>query len=218
MKMQKLILGALIMVGCGDPSALSQVNQITTIGQGQQKVYVQNESGWAEADLHFYASNQNIQLQRDFGPQWGIDAVVILAPPPNPNTDLQLTFIPDFTRFDPKLKLANVHGARFKNRAYVNFSITGPEGSTSPTGSHETIEMLVNPTDDPHGFQACDPVAPYAYGVGPGIDPVLGQNMSDFVYPPYFVRGSLGPWDHMRLITRQGVPAPGGFNFNDQVY
>jgi len=203
----------LLLFGCGGSDGLSQVDQITHIGQPQQVVYVVNESGWPEPELHFFIAAQNVQLQRDFRPRWAIDAVLVLKDPPD-DSALQLRFLPDFSRFDKKLQLAGVHGARFTNHAYVNLLVTGPEGSTSSTGSHETLEMLANPTDDPKAPQICDPVAPYAYGIGPGVDPVLGQNMADFVFPAFFQPGAAGPYDYMGLVTRQGVPAPGGFIFD----
>jgi len=195
----------LLLAGCGNPDALSQVSQITNLGQGQAEVYIANQSAFPADQLAGFVRAENVQLQRDFKPIWGIDAVVINSPPPSTDA-LQLVFVPDLTPFDKRY--AAHHAIRFKHQAYINYSITGPEGSTTSTASHECMEMLANPTDDPKGPQICDPVAPYG-------NPIEGVELADFTFPAYRIPGAPPPYDFLGLVTRQGVPAPGGFNFGE---
>lgn len=211
--MNNLLVMALLLLtlsGCGgNKGGESDVAKITTIGQGPQKIWVVNESDYPAENVSAYVEAQNIQLTRDFAPKWGIQASLEVGQPPKPEA-LQLRFLRDFTQFTTVRNANTFHGLHYGNVAYVNYLVCGPEGSTSSAASHECLEMLGNPNNNQVGYEVCDPVAPYAYEI-------LGVQVADFVFPNYFQQGSAGPWDQLGHITRQGVPAPGGVNWQPDI-
>ncbi len=75
----------------------------------------------------------------------------------------------------------------------------------SVTTAHELIEMVINPWIT----RVSDTIAGWRYAME-GCDPVeadldgpikMGFRLSNFVLQSYFVPGSVGPWDFMRLLT-----------------
>lgn len=61
--------------------------------------------------------------------------------------------------------------------------------------SHELLEMLVDPSGT--GNEICDPVQMASYTIN-------RIGVSDFVLPSWFIAGSPGPWDYLRLTHRSG--------------
>ena len=69
--------------------------------------------------------------------------------------------------------------------------------------SHEVIEVIVDPNVnryiDGTLVEPCDPVEDQ-----PGYQAANGIWLSDFVFPAWFVSGSRGPWDYLRLTRGPG--------------
>jgi len=91
----------------------------------------------------------------------------------------------------------------------------------SVTTSHELIEMAINPFIT----RLSDVIAGWWYAME-GCDPVeadldgpikMGFRLSNFVLQSYFVPGSSGPWDFMRLLTGPcPTRRPGGYVLREQ--
>jgi hypothetical protein len=199
------------LFGCGNPNVVNQSdrNAIAPTANGPIVFYVTNEANYPADKINAYVAAQNIQLQRDFYPHWGIQASVVNSPPPSDDS-FSVNFMRDLSSLHHLYngQLDNVHGTHILHRAYVNGRVTIPEGTSESTASHEVIETLTNPNNDPHGFEAADGVAPYGYNI-PGDNEGF-QNMSDFVFPNYFIPGSPGPWDFLGHVRQARTPAPGG--------
>ncbi len=91
----------------------------------------------------------------------------------------------------------------------------------SVTTSHELIEMVINPFIN----RISDMIAGWRYAME-GCDPVEadldgpikdGFRLSNWIFPNYFVPGSRGPWDFMKLLSGP-CPAkrPGGYLLRTQ--
>lgn len=210
--MKKIFIAALLfLAGCGGgPGGLSQVSDITLVGQPRQiTFYVDNAAGVLPSDVEvaYFIDGQNIQLQRDFFPAWSINAVVVNSPPPTSDSYC-VHFLRDFSQFAPlSPDLAGIFGLHNGHQAYVNGSrCLGIRGAAEATASHEILETLADPnatmTGPPTGNQICDPVGAWDYVIG--NDPSK-QNAADFVLPSFFQKGSPGPWDYLKLVPGPGV-------------
>ena len=121
----------------------------------------------------------------------------------------KLIFLPNYDTLNipQSWKGAAGYHSSIDYNAYVDCGKCEPLGITTRVASHEVLEVLSNDTASKTGYELADPVNNYGYFID-------GIEMSDFIYPSYFIRGSLGPWDFMHVVTNATVPAPGGYNNN----
>lgn len=202
--MKKWLIAALLFMGCGN----GEIAPVTTnIGAGHFDVYFVNEANAPYEVVQPVLNAVNRQLHEDFGNVWGIDATLVWGNPPQNTKVVYLK--KDFTEFSRAIQnnFAGFHrtGAEL---AYVNFESCFRDGILAQCVGHETMEMLVNPSGSPSGYEVCDPV--YRWDQGYYID---GQLMSDFVYPAFYVPGSQGPWDKTGHVKGPFTPAEGGTIF-----
>lgn len=149
-----------------------------------------------------------IQLNRDFEPQWHISTLIKVA-----------EVVGDVTQDNPYIvtladappaELNGIEGFHDNTLfpfAYVYASL----GKWTVTLSHEVLEMLADPEGTEvvlHGgnaiaLEVADPVEEQTYT----IDGVI---VSDFVYPAFFREGGKGPFDYLGLAPAPFTPAEHG--------
>ena len=175
--------------------------------------YVRDTSLLTDDLVSAYVAAQQIQIDRDFSPHWGIGATCIFVRP-------GATVPPGAWQvwFQDKTTLAGALGFHTDDgfpKSYVFVKDCLDDGlAWTVTASHETLEMLADPTinltRDADGFtyalEVCD--APeddsYAY-------PVNGIHMSDFVLPSWFDPNGSAPFTFRNTISKPLTLAPGGY-------
>lgn len=197
----KALLLGLFLIGCGkNPN--SDPRTFTNVGQGRILVHLINQAPIGNDEIQRITDALNIQLQRDFRPLYDIDAVVQLNT--NGEEKKKVFILTDMSGLPEPFKLyLGVHTNG--QNAYVNYNLT-KDYSTSGTASHEILELLTNPNVEPGGREVCDPVNNNLYTIN-------GIEVSNFVFPNYYIPGSIGPWDYNGLVKHPFTPIPGGENF-----
>lgn len=197
-----LLFALLVFWGCGSqssPGPSPQAGPVASSPDSPAIVYATSEVPWP--DLSRYVAAQNKQLQNEFKAHWSINALVVMGPPKQAG-DLELRIIADFSRFTQQYGavVASYHGVNLRPVAYCNWSVTGPEGSTSSTCSHEVLEMLMGQPS------VCDPVAPYAYLSE-------GMEVANFVHPIAVQNGQCcfgHCWMWGRVLSRSAASSGSG--------
>lgn len=162
-----------------------------------------------ESDVIAAVAAVQIQIDRDFAPVWGIQAKLHYPPSNAPGA-----YIATYVDADTGTSPLGVHSALGPG-AIVYVPATLRRGwPTSLVFSHEILEMLGNTSGTetlPPGSQTlkelCDAVEGDACGYT-----ILGQLVSDFVFPSWFDATAKGPYDQTGKVTAplQVVP-PFGF-------
>lgn len=162
-----------------------------------------------------YAAAQQIQINRDFAPDWGRSGKIVIGK----KKGAWPVYFRDHSDVPGALGYHDV----FENtpRAFVFVGDDIKYGlNPSVTASHEILETLGDPTanlvrpypDGAHvAFESCDPCE--ADSLGYKINGVL---LSDFVFDAYFsgkVRPTPGghPYDFTGALTGPLTIAPGGY-------
>ena len=159
-----------------------------------------------------------VQVDRDFGPLWALDAMVSFFGPsePVPNDWWQLKVADDSDQ-------AGALGYHDLTALPVGFVFAKTDqqydSSVSVTMSHELLEMLADPWiastalhitsavgGDVFALEVCD--ACEADALGYDID---GTLVSDFLLPAAFRDGAQGPYDFKGHISAPFALAPGGY-------
>jgi hypothetical protein len=166
------------------------------------------------------------QVSNEFFSAWSIDAELTFVKQPPPGT--WWLVILDETDQDgwfgyhitaEKLPLAKVFAK----------TIAKEDGKWTVSASHEVLEMLADPTVnrmisdrkfDPanlprkgekraafYALEVCDPVAPDDIGYKVGI-----YTVSDFVFPAWYERKGVAPFDQTQRLTGPFMRVPGGYN------
>lgn len=210
--MKNLILFLLLLVvGCGSDRNLSQVKDVTNIGNTQQILtYVSNESSQLDP-LRFsrFVRALNIQLQRDLLPAWRVNAVALEG------VSLTGERTVSFVDSVPPLlgDFGQVLGAHNNyRRGFVLVPRAEVSGQVEVAGSHEVLELLLNEFADSGGYEIGDPVDGTFYLVE--VEPGVLVMVSNFVLPAWYVPGSAGPWDYLGLTTGPLQPLPGRRAYN----
>lgn len=196
------LLFLFVLVGCADTRNKGRVDQVTNIGNLDPVVVrVNNQSAMTQDRLQAYMDAQNIQLQRDFLPAWGINAVVV--PGPGETGVRTVTILPTL---ESKLENPGSAWGFHNNRreAYVGYDAANSSAFTTPEAvmSHEVLELLSNEYTDPNGFEVGDPFNMTYYLIN-------GVSMHNFALPSFYKPGSAGPWDYMGLGLGPLTPLPG---------
>ncbi len=154
-----------------------------------------------QARLQAYLDAQNIQLQRDFLPAWGINAVVVNGPGENGIRTVTL-----LSNLEGLLENPGSAWGFHNNRreAYVGYDAANSSAFTTPEAvmSHEVLELLSNEYTDPNGPEVGDPFNMTYYLIN-------GVPMHNFSLPSFYQPGSAGPWDQMGLGLGPLTPLPG---------
>lgn len=178
---------------------------------------VNQSSVMTDAELQAVARALDVQVARDFSPQWRTAAVVF-----KPAAEVQpadwVCSVKDTTDQPGALGYHDVSGGDVP-RMYV-FAATCRQNGVNPstTISHEVLEALGDPLIELcaqqdartlYAFEACDAVEQSSYPID---DPQTGQavEVSNFVLPAWFQPGNPGPWDHLGKLTSAGDLLPGG--------
>lgn len=160
-----------------------------------------NRAGRPYDEVRAFVTAVEHQLMVDLRP-WNLDAVVYLAGSDPPPTTRRLYLWNDAT--SPQVTSGlGVHDDRGDGHVFVDNARRRGRPWTV-LGSHELIEMLVNPdlnayrlrasADEFWAVEPCDPVEGQTYDV-------LGVSVANFVYPAYYDEDAPGPYDHLRKIT-----------------
>jgi hypothetical protein len=213
--MNKLISVALVAVitlnGCGDAGSGSQKESPRAKDppnyNTSQSITVNavNNSAATPIDWKEAIAALNLQLVRDVGPVYNfkvnvVESTTVASGIPTLLMEDHLTGNwTDGTPFD------SWQGYHLNWTAHVNYQRCLQNGTWQVTASHELLEMLSERSGGP---EICDPVAPYGYSID--LSPDGRKLVSDFVYPQYYQQGSNPPYDFLKLVKQQGVPAPGG--------
>jgi hypothetical protein len=159
-----------------------------------------------------------IQVSRDFAPSYHIDAQLTLT-----NTDSGATpiYIVDDVPDAPAGALA-WHSMDDRGRPYSIIpmkTVLDAGEDPAPTISHELLEMLADPycngvrlTNYPPysrqrayvAFENCDPVENNSYKIN-------GVSVSNFVFPNWWIVGSRGPWDFLKMLSGPLQMTRGGY-------
>lgn len=188
---------------------------------------VVNESSVLDAPtVKNYVAAQQIQIDRDFYPKYGIDAIIsfydTLAAVPATSWLIALLDNSDqagalgyHETTNTGLPLAKIF-AKTDQTYKLNWTITA---------SHEVMETLADPEinltvlEPPSGrtpprlwaYEACDAVEADAMGYAVTAPNGISVMMSNFVLPSYFTLGSPGPWDFQKLLTGPFTIGKGGY-------
>lgn len=165
-------------------------------------IQVVNKGGLSEAWVRNYVSAQNQQCKEDFYPAWGVEGRVTIQSSP-----MKMYLMRDFSGVFPGIEYSGVMGFHDEHgNAYVSLLACKWLGySPSHVASHEVLEILGNPWAGEDKHENCDPVAPSYYIIN-------GLKMANFVFPGYFHKGSVGPWDFLGKIQAPFIPMTGGYN------
>jgi hypothetical protein len=158
-----------------------------------------------------YVAAQQIQIDRDFAPRWGLSATCVFAPTAY---DVPEGAWPIIMQDDaPDADALGFHDDR--GLPYGVVAVRG-DPSWTVTASHETLEMLADPTiirtviadGFEYAMEVCDAPEDDAYAYE--ID---GIPMSAFVTPMWFEESSEGPFTFPGVpgIDRAFALAPGGY-------
>jgi len=155
----------------------------------------------------------NKQIQQDFSPVWNINASISA----DPNCEGWNVLIEDNSDVPGAGGYHDVDG-NFIPYAKVFINDLTNAGIPWTVGlSHEVLEMLADPfanlmvaVSPSYLFskfymqEVGDPVEDYYYTIG-------GIQVSDFVYPSYFIPNSGPPYDKLNIITQPLQVSPGGY-------
>lgn len=156
-----------------------------------------------------------IQVTRDFAKYYGISATLTRTNSDNGQIPI---YIVDEVADAPKGAVA-WHTVTDKGLPYgiIPMKIVLDDGEdVGPTISHELLELLADPNCNTtksakyKGHQAylayedCDPVENDSYAIN-------GINVSNFVFPSWFVVGAKGPFDFMGKLLAPLTMTPGGY-------
>lgn len=178
--------------------------------------YVRETNLLTDALVQSYVLAQQTQITRDFRPIWHIDAVCVFVKPGDPVP--QGAWVVYFRDHSPEPGALGFHDDSGSPIAYVFVADDLADGMNwCVTGSHETLEMLVDPTINltrdrtlngttwEYAIEVCD--APeddqFAYWIA-GSD---GRShlMSAFVTPDWFSENGKAPF---AFPTRTPIHAP----------
>lgn len=176
----------------------------------------------SDAEVQSYLPAYQIQVNRDFGPVWGMAAQLQFVPKADIASvvdDWQLVFL-DGTSQAGVLGYHDLTSAG-KPMSKI-FAATDLQygSSVSVTGSHELLEMLGDPSislgvsqTDAQGniqaifpYEACDACEADSYGYE-----INGILVSDFVYPAWFGGISEKRFDFKEHCSAAGVILSGGY-------
>jgi hypothetical protein len=175
--------------------------------------FIRDTALLTDAEVASYVVAQQIQIMRDFGPLWGIEATCVFAAPGDaiPAGAWQVWF-KDHT---DQAGALGYHDDKGNPISYVFVADDLADGvSWTVTGAHETLEMLGDPqitrVVDVDGFQyayeACDACEDdqFAYSIN-------GQLMSDFMLPSWFDPNGKAPFTFRNTIAAPLTLAAGGY-------
>ncbi|HZU89655.1 MAG TPA: hypothetical protein VE993_10410 [Stellaceae bacterium] len=178
----------------------------------------------ADADMPAVVAALQKQVEEHFWPAWGLDAELDLvakgtAAPPGA---WQLVILDDSDQADALGYHETTEAGLPLAKVFARTTIEDG-GSWTVAASHELLEMLADPeinlsvfvqddetTGKLYAYEVCDPVEEATYLID-------GIQVSDFVLPSYFERGTVGatpaaPFDFLKRLVRP-LPAllPGGY-------
>jgi len=172
-------------------------------------------------DFENIAAAVTVQASRDFGPAWGITALISpMKPGEQPPADWWQLIVLDNSDQAGALGY-HERTAAGQPIGYV-FAETDQEYGlkVSVTTSHELLEMLADPwicaaalkqisntAGDVYAYEVCDPVESDELGYE-----IAGISLSDFVLPAWFEDdASRGPYDFCNHLTAPFSLAAGGY-------
>lgn len=174
-------------------------------------VYLRETTLLTDAEVIAYVAAQQIQITRDFGPAWGLDATCIFAATAY---DIPDGAWPIILQDDaPDAGELGVHD----NRG-VPYGVVAVRGDPNWTGtaSHETLEMLADSTIDrtvvvggfEYAWEVCDAPEDDQFGYE-----INGVPMSAFVLPAWFDPAGVAPFcfPEVPAIDRPFALASGGY-------
>ena len=166
------------------------------------------------AELDAVVTALQTQVDRDFGPIWGVAAKVIgvLAGEPTPTDAWTVTI----TKHAGTSEEAGFHS----DQAGLPYATIEYDASWSLGASHELLEMLVDPLGEqlrpgpaPSGqaevhflVEVCDPCqeSTHAYEID-------GVSVSDFLTPAYYEPGATAPYSFTGSVKSPFEVLPGGY-------
>jgi len=165
------------------------------------------------------AAALQVQVSRDFAPQWDRDARILAIPPGhNPPEESWRLVILDYAG-------RGALGYHFVTSAGSPQAVVGvvSSGERWPVvASHELLEMLSNPRLDACIYnpklhqniprEVCDPCEADAYPVNAASSGSI--QVANFVYPSWFRSNHGGPFDQMRKIRAPFDVSPNGGRIN----
>jgi len=166
-----------------------------------------------------WAAALMVQMNRDFSAQWGgnyvVDSTPIAVNALAPG-ECVCVLVDSLPSAPGAVAYHDVNGDEvprvFLARTQCN-SLSSGDDSVTGALSHEICEAAADPfinawRDDGHGREyaqeACDAVQETNYAID-------GITVSNFVYPPFFAPGAVGPYDRLSVITAPLQTAPGGY-------
>ena len=165
-----------------------------------------------------YVAAQQIQVERDFAPLWGVTAQCTFVPPSGnlpPPSDGNQVWQLWFKDHSDQAGALGYHDDQGNPVAYTFVADDLADGvSWTVTGSHETLEMLGDPdivqVRDAAGweyaYEACDACEDDSLAY-----PINGHMMSDFVLPSWFDPVGKAPYTFRNTIHAPLTLAVGGY-------
>jgi hypothetical protein len=177
----------------------------------------------SEADLQAFIAAFQQQVSKDFAPVWGVDAIVDAGGNGWPIT------IRDYPGPNDPSGSLGYHdlGHNFQPYGVVFAKLALDNGiSWTSVASHEGLETLADPlinstvfVDTSGGYgtsgflialEVCDAPESLSYSIN-------GVQVSDFVYPGWFVPGYTGQCDQLRQVAGPLRLLHGGYIGNNQI-
>lgn len=167
--------------------------------------YVRETNLLTDALVQSYVLAQQTQITRDFRPIWHIDAVCVFVKPGDPVP--QGAWVVYFRDHSPDPGALGFHDDSGSPIAYVFVADDLADGMNwCVTGSHETLEMLVDPTINltrdrtlngttwEYAAEICDAGEDDSYGYWITGQDGHGHLMSSFVTPSWFDESGKAPF------------------------
>jgi hypothetical protein len=177
--------------------------------------YIRTTSRLTDAEVASYVAAQQRQFDEHFEPAWGIGATCTYYPPGSlvPGGVVQV-FLQDHVA---EAGAYGFHDHEGFPRSYVAVADTMADGNSwTVTASHETLEMVADPTIDrtatvdgfEYAWEVCD--APEDDRFGYELD---GVKVSAFVLPSWFDPHGVAPFSYppTPAIDRPFALAEGGY-------
>lgn len=163
------------------------------------------------ADVKAYLLAQQTQIDSDFSPAWGGSAVIDTQP------GGWLVYLQDVSDSPGALGYHDVDstGTPYA-KVFVQTSLDGGV-SWESVASHEVLETLAdsNANTTVKGPDGCN----WYREVGDPCEDVSyqrnGVELSDFVFPSWFSRGGVAPFDFLKALKAPFTVTPGGYAASD---
>lgn len=183
------------------------------------KIAIVNHTDFDNGKLHAAGQAMHEQITHEVAPLWGKRSVPVMLDDTPGELDWEMHLFDDADQAGA----LGYHDVTPQGKPYgkVFRKVSEENGiSVSSVMDHEVLEMYLDPfanywadymtAGESHALEACDAVEDGVYFIG-GMRR-RGVELSNWLYPAYFIDGAAGPYDHLHALTAPFTRTPGGYS------